>query len=45
MQITARSACQTKINDMASTTKSTEQNITKLRVYLSNETKTGRNTK
>ena len=27
------------------TTKSTEKNINKLKVYLSNETKTGRNTK
>ena len=41
MQTTVRSVCQTKINDMASTTKRTEKNITKLRVFLSNEKKLG----
>lgn len=40
MQTTVRSVCQTKSKDVALTTKSTEKNITKLRVFLSKTKKT-----
>ena len=46
MTTIARGATQIKsMPDVGLTTKSTENNINKLKVYLSNETKTGRNTK
>jgi len=45
MRIVARSACQTKPIDVALTTKSTENNISKLKIFLSNETKDRRNIK
>ena len=45
MIITVRSACQTKQPNLALTTKRTETNIKRLKIYLSNETKTRSNTK
>ena len=42
MTTTHRSACQTKwMPNVAQTTKGTDKNIKKLRVYLSNEKKLG----
>jgi hypothetical protein len=41
----ARSACQTKSPDLALTTKRTEVNIKRLKIYLSNEKTTRPNTK
>lgn len=45
MITTARSACQTRQPNLALTTKKTETNIKRLKIYLSNETKDRPNTK
>ena len=43
MTTTAHSACQIKVPKVALTTKSTNKNIKKLKVYLSNEKESGSN--
>jgi hypothetical protein len=45
MTTTAHSACQIKVPKVALTTKSTDKNIKKLKIFLSNETKDRRNIK
>lgn len=45
MTTTHLSACQIKMPEVAMTTKSTYNNIKKLKVYLSNEKKPGLHTK
>ena len=45
MITTRLSACQIKVPKVAMTTQSTNNNITKLKVFLSNEKKSGSNNK
>ena len=45
MTTTVRSACQIKLPNLALTTKRTETNIKRLKIYLSNETKDRSNIK